>query len=91
MKRLHAVASGRVQGVGYRASILRGVAAVHGVTGYVKNLVDGRVEIVAEGTDAQLREVISVAKAGSGWSDVSELDVSYGEPTGEFLEFTITY
>ncbi|PLX67985.1 MAG: acylphosphatase [Denitrovibrio sp.] len=91
MKRLTAIASGRVQGVGYRASVIRGVSMIAGVTGYVKNLPDGRLEIIAEGTETSLAEVIEVAKAGSGWSDVSDLDVNYSDAKGVFLDFTVSY
>ncbi len=93
MRRLRAVASGRVQGgVGYRASVHRGgISMIGGVAGYVKNLPNGTVEIIAEGTDDQLQAVIEVANAGSGWSDVSELEVSYSEITGNYSEFSIAY
>jgi acylphosphatase len=47
--------SGRVQGVGFRATVKR-VAHGYDVTGFVRNLLDGRVELVAEGEPAELGE-----------------------------------
>lgn len=91
MKRLHAHVSGRVQGVGYRAAVRKRVVLVDGVTGFIRNLPDGRVEIVAEGTEAQLKEVLSLAEEGSFWSSVDSISISYSEYTGEFREFSVTY
>jgi acylphosphatase len=46
--------SGRVQGVGFRAFVLRTAVGL-GLRGYCRNLVDGKVEVVAEGEDPELR------------------------------------
>ena len=56
MFRAHFIASGRVQGVGFRNFACR-IGESIGATGYAKNLPDGTVEIVAEGTDSQLAEL----------------------------------
>ena len=90
VKRLVAVVDGRVQGVGYRASVHRRVVLLN-VTGYVKNLSDGCVEIVAEGSEAELLAVLEIAREGSGWSSVKNIDISYMPATGEFSLFTIAY
>ncbi len=54
MKKLTACFSGRVQGVGFRATV-RQLACGYEVTGTVRNLEDGRVELVAEGREEELR------------------------------------
>jgi acylphosphatase len=83
MHRIRVVAKGRVQGVGYRAFVQKAVSLT-GVTGYVKNLADGSVELVAEGSEAQLTDVLKKAKAGSPFSEVIDLIVTDETPTGEF-------
>ena len=54
MERVRALYSGRVQGVGFRATV-RQLACGYDVTGLVRNLPDGRVELIAEGARAELR------------------------------------
>jgi acylphosphatase len=60
---------GRVQGVGFRDFVQRQAAEL-GVTGYVRNLDDGRVEAVAVGTPAQLADLSGYLHRGPRWSDV---------------------
>jgi acylphosphatase len=81
--------SGKVQGVGFRYTV-RTIADRHGVTGYVVNLPDGRVKLVAEGTPEQLTEFLA---------DISNLLEQYIRdtsienlpPTGEFFRFDIVF
>jgi len=86
MKRMRLIVSGRVQGVGYRASVRRRITPL-GVTGFIRNLPDGTVEIVCEGDSHTLKEIIEIAKEGSLWSSTKAIDKTYAEPTGEFLSF----
>ena len=90
MKRLRAVVIGRVQGVGYRMSVHKSIEQLD-VTGYVKNLPDSTVEIVAEGAQETLEEVLDIAKAGSYWSNVENVETEYTDATGEFDGFSIAY
>jgi acylphosphatase len=60
---------GRVQGVGYRYFAQRAADALN-LSGYVRNLDDGRVEAYAAGTAAQLSEFSAVLRQGPQWSDV---------------------
>ena len=62
MERITAVAKGRVQGVGYRHYISN-CAQATGVHGYVKNLTDGTVEMVAESSPAALADFVRLAHA----------------------------
>jgi acylphosphatase len=61
--RVVAVVSGHVQGVGYRYFV-RGLAVDRGLTGSARNLPDGRVEVVLEGSDAEVRAAVA-ALAGA--------------------------
>lgn len=64
--------SGAVQGVGYRFFVLR-VAQRIGVSGYVKNLADGRVEVYAIGTGTQLATLRDELRRGPQWASVSDI------------------
>ncbi|HWQ54534.1 MAG TPA: acylphosphatase [Bryobacteraceae bacterium] len=60
---------GRVQGVGYRWFVERAAAEL-GVTGYVRNLDDGRVEVYAAGSADKLSELAGLLWKGPRWADV---------------------
>ncbi len=64
--------TGRVQGVGYRAFVLR-VAESMEIKGFVKNQYDGSVLIEAEGPAEKLQFFLDQCKAGPGWAHVSEV------------------
>jgi acylphosphatase len=57
----------------------------------VKNLPDGRVEVVAEGPRAKLDELVSVLKQGPPRSQVTGVHVNWGEATGRYSGFDIWY
>ncbi len=86
MKRLHIFVSGRVQGVFFRANTVK-VANKLGIKGWVKNLSDGRVEIVAEGSEEKLREFVEWLKKGPMLAKVTDLIIEEQTPTNEFKNF----
>ncbi len=89
MMRMTAIARGRVQGVGYRYFVTD-CAQKTGITGFVRNLPDGSVMIVAEGGDEILENFIHMARAeGDPLIRVEELEVTTSKPTGEFHGFGI--
>lgn len=90
MKRMRALVYGRVQGVGYRAAVLRRSAGIS-VTGFVRNLPDGRVEIVAEGDKKALDDLLDVARSGSDWCSVDGIETQYLEAEGTFTSFDIAH
>jgi acylphosphatase len=87
MKRLHLIVHGRVQGVFYRENTMNQARKIGGLTGYVKNLPDGTVEVIAEGEEKQLQLLIKECKKGSFQSYVQDVDIRYEVPTGEFDGF----
>jgi len=80
--------TGRVQGVGFRYTASR-IAQGHAVTGFVRNLPDGRVELVAEGTSAELDQLLA-AVAETMADNIRQADVQKGPPTGRFRSFEIS-
>ena len=82
MKRVRVVASGRVQGVFYRASCAR-LARGLGLTGYVRNLPDGRVEAAFEGPDTAVDEMVAWSGVGPDLANVDRVDVVIEDPLGE--------
>ncbi len=68
----HLLIDGHVQGVGYRYSTQQ-VAVDLGLTGWVKNLSDGRVEIRAEGSEAALDQLVAWAKQGPRFAKVENV------------------
>jgi acylphosphatase len=79
---------GIVQGVAFRA-YTRAEAEKLGLRGYVRNCPDGSVEIVAEGADRPLEELIAWARRGPPAAVVQAADVSYLEATNAFSDFKI--
>ncbi len=86
MKRAHIYVEGRVQGVGFRANTRR-TANRLGLTGWVRNLRDGRVEIIAEGDDNMIDRLIQWCHRGTTMAHVTNVTVEKEDPTGEFNLF----
>jgi len=80
--RAHVYVSGRVQGVFFRDSA-RGKARSLGVGGWVRNLPDGRVEAVFEGTRDAVEEMVRWCGEGPPHARVENVESSYEEPRGE--------
>jgi acylphosphatase len=72
---------GRVQGVGYRAFAQRSAHAL-GLTGYARNLDDGRVEVYAAGPSEKLAELTPLLHRGPRWADVRGVEEQEAAPQG---------
>jgi acylphosphatase len=79
--RAHVFISGRVQGVGYRYSTMDEADRL-GVHGWVRNLPDGRVEAVFEGSKTVVEEMIRWCHKGPSAAVVKDVAVEYEEPEG---------
>jgi acylphosphatase len=82
LKRLHVLVSGRVQGVFYRAECARHARALN-LSGFVKNLPDGRVEAAFEGPPEAVDKMLAWCREGTDWSHVENVEVTEEKPTGE--------
>ena len=86
--RAHVYVSGRVQGVYYRKNASRN-ALIFGLTGWVRNLPDRRVEVVVEGERSRVEDFLGWCRDGPSMAIVRGLDVSWEAPTGEYETFRI--
>ncbi len=74
--RAHILIEGRVQGVGYRAFVHR-IAISEGLSGWVQNLVDGRVEIEVQGPREKIEPLLATFKKGPPLARVDQLHVNW--------------
>jgi acylphosphatase len=79
---------GLVQGVGFRWFVNRHAVTL-GLNGYVKNNYDDTVEVDAEGDRSAIEELIKILKVGPRAAQVKDVSISWHEPTGRYLAFTI--
>jgi len=90
LKRVHLKVYGLVQGVGFRWFTERKAKEI-GVNGWVKNLWDGSVEIVAEGDEEDLKVFIEEIKKGPPLSRVDKIEERWEDYRGEFDGFEIRF
>ena len=88
--RAHIFVSGRVQGVFFRDYAQRCASSLD-LTGWVRNLRDGRVEALAEGDKENIRELINKLNQGPPSSRVDNVNVDWEDYKGEFKYFQVTY
>jgi len=88
--RLHAIVSGIVQGVNFRYYTARQAQSL-GMTGWVTNRWDGTVEVVAEGTRAQLQALLDWLGRGPPSATVTGVQADWEKATGEFRSFNVQH
>jgi len=88
--RAHIKVTGRVQGVYFR-STAREVAMEMGITGWVRNVPDGSVEIVAEGEKEKIEKFIKWCWKGPPLAIVENVEVKWEEYKNEFKSFEVRY
>ena len=80
--------SGRVQGVGFRYTVQHLVKSFPSLCGYVRNLADGRVELIVEGDEAEIAGLLErIAQKMEGF--IKNRADSDSPPTGEYKDFSI--
>ncbi len=88
--RAHLIIDGRVQGVAYRW-FATDVAYSLGLTGWVKNLYDGRVEAVFQGERADIEKAIVKCHQGPPFARVTTIDVTWEDHLEDFKDFRVRY
>lgn len=89
-KRIHVFYSGTVQGIGFRFTAER-VALSLGLSGWVRNLFDGKVEVVCEGEESDLLNFLNKMKNGPMKHYITRTQVEWQDATGEFDDFRIRF
>jgi acylphosphatase len=87
-RQMRVLYSGRVQGVGFRYAV-KSVASGFELTGAVRNLPDGRVELFAEGAGVELQAFVQAIRESGMEHFIQKEDVSWGEAKNEFRGFEI--
>ncbi len=90
VKKLEIMVSGRVQGIGYRAFALK-YAWEFDIKGYVQNLSDGRVKVVAVGEDKKMAHFIKKLRKGPAFSLVRDIAVNELDRVENYRDFRIEY
>jgi len=88
--RAHVYVSGRVQGVFFRSET-QDEALRLGLTGWVRNLPDGRVEAVLEGEKDMVERLIEWCRRGPPGASVTKVEVAWEDYRGEFRGFRVRY
>jgi acylphosphatase len=89
IKQLHLFYTGKVQGVGFRYAVLD-IARQQKVSGWVKNLDDGRVEIIAQASEDILKDFLQkINQQFSGY--IINLNIEWLPASGEFSDFRIEF
>ncbi len=88
LKKIHLLISGKVQGVFYRVNT-KNKADELGLTGWVKNIPDGKVEVLAEGKERGLKEFIKWCYNGSKGAKVDKVEVEWRDYENKFDNFKI--
>lgn len=88
--RLHVYISGRVQGVGYRQSTSVEAQRL-GLTGWVRNLADGRVEAVFSGTQDLLDQMLAWCWKGPAFAQVDTVEVAHDDLDERYDHFEIRF
>ena len=87
---IHVIVKGHVQGVGFRFYAER-AAVKSGLTGWVKNLSNGDVETVAQGSKQSLDSYIDWLKQGPSTARVIDISIQWREITQFYNSFSLTY
>jgi len=90
LKRVHVYISGRVQGVFFRAETQRAAKGFN-LTGWIRNISDGRVEALFEGEDESVDKMLDWCHIGPPAARVEEVLITEEPYTGEFHDFSIKY
>ena len=88
MIRAHILIKGHVHGVGFRANTRRKATQL-GIKGWVRNLRDGRVEVVVEGSNVAINQLIEWCYHGPSRAYVTDVHIEKTESTGEFNRFEV--
>lgn len=90
IQELHAIVHGRVQGVGFRYFVIEKALSM-GLRGYARNTDHGTVEVLAQGSRPALENLLALLRRGPSAANVSEVEVSWGEPSTHLSGFHVRF
>ncbi|MBE3089371.1 MAG: acylphosphatase [Actinobacteria bacterium] len=90
MKTYKVVLFGRVQGVGFRYFV-ESIVSKYDISGYVRNTFDGKVEIVCQGEEEDLKQFIDEIKKGPAFSAVTDIKIEEIEDSKKYSIFDIKF
>ncbi len=90
IQELHALAQGRVQGVGYRYFVVHQALSL-GLRGYARNKSNGDVEVVAQGPRSALERLLALLWQGPSGAYVTEVHITWRQPTEHFSGFHVRW
>ena len=90
MKKVHIIVHGHVQGVFFR-HYTKKTALILGLKGYTRNMPNGTVEVIAEGPENKIKELIEFCKKGPEAAMVEKIDVKFEKASNEFKGFSVRY
>jgi len=91
MKAFRAIVRGYVQGVGFRYSAVRMADKIGNITGYIRNLPNGTIEVVAEGPEEKLNEFLDWLHHGPSSAIVERVDVEWQPYLGQYNSFIVKF
>lgn len=81
---------GFVQGVGFRRFVKKNALNL-GLKGWAKNLPDGRVETLAQGSKENIEKLVKICEKGTFFSDIKSVQIEWEEDSDEFVDFQILH
>ncbi len=90
MHEVHAIVSGFVQGVNFRYYTVMHAKSL-GLRGYVRNLSDGRVEVVAQGEKEELERLVDWLRDGPSSASVEDVEIGWSKPAKKYEGFQAKY
>ena len=87
---IHVYVSGQVQGVAFRYTAIRQARSL-GIAGWVKNLYDGRVELLLEGDEAAVRQMVNWCHQGPRAAHVTGVEEELVPYSGQYFSFDVRF
>ena len=81
---------GFVQGVGFRQFVKKNALNLE-LKGWVKNLPDGRVEVLVQGSKENIEKLVAICEKGTFLSDIKSVQIEWEKDSAEFLDFQILH
>ena len=89
-KQIHCIIKGDVQGIGYRYFVTR-LASQLNIQGWVKNLYNGDVEVVAEGEKDSLEKLLKELRSGHPYARVDDIHIEWHPPENKYDRFFVKF